>query len=78
MRGGQVTLTICGDTGQAMLTKLKQTYLKDERGSPAVEYGIIISLIFLALVAATQRFSSSNKAVFEKVETNMTEVHGGT
>ncbi len=34
-------------------------FLKDESGSSAVEYGLMLSLIFLALVGAVKLFSEA-------------------
>jgi pilus assembly protein Flp/PilA len=42
--------------------------MSDRRGATAVEYGIIMSLMFLALVGAATRFGEKNEAVFNKVE----------
>jgi pilus assembly protein Flp/PilA len=33
--------------------------LKDDRGATAVEYGLILALVFLAMVAGVQAFASA-------------------
>ncbi len=48
---------------------------RDRQGATSIEYGLIISLIFLAILGATQRFSEANKRVFNAVETEMKQAH---
>mgnify|MGYP001176066779 FL=1 len=42
---------------------------RDTRGATAVEYGLILALIFLAMVGAIQSFGTSAIAIWSKVET---------
>lgn len=39
----------------------------DRRGSTAVEYGLIASLVVIACIAALQNFASTNKKMWENV-----------
>ena len=40
---------------------------RDERGATAVEYGLICSLIFIAMVAALNRFADTTTSMWNNV-----------
>ena len=40
---------------------------KDERGATAVEYGLILALIFLAMVAAIGGFASTSTEMWNNI-----------
>lgn len=54
------------------------TFLKhignDEAGATAVEYGLIVSLIVLAMVGALQGVANQNTETWSTVETRVLEV----
>lgn len=50
-----------------MLTR----FMKDESGATAIEYGLIASLIAVAIVAILTTVGSSLTNVFTKVSTNL-------
>jgi pilus assembly protein Flp/PilA len=43
------------------------TILKDQKGATAVEYGLILALIFLAMVGAVSTFASTTIAMWDNV-----------
>lgn len=47
---------------------------KDERGATAVEYGLILALIFLAMVGAVGTFAGTTTEMWNTVST---KVQGG-
>ena len=49
----------------------------DNRGATAVEYGLIVSLIVIAMAAALQQVANSNSAKWNDVQTAVEEVTGG-
>ncbi len=49
------------------LFKLRQ----DERGATAVEYGLILALIFLAVVGAVSTFASTTTTMWNDVSTKV-------
>ena len=55
------------------LVTILKAILKDTRGATAVEYGLIVAMIVLAMVAALQGFANSTiemwDYVTEKVDT---------
>ncbi len=57
--------------------KLKQLYkdvLNCDSGATAVEYGLIVSLIVIALITALTSFSNSTIGMWEKVENALASV----
>ena len=48
----------------------------DNRGATAVEYGLILSLVVIAIVAALQSVATANTDMWAKVETETTKVWG--
>ena len=55
--------------------RLLQRLLCDRRGATAVEYGLIVSLVVLAIMASIQGVASENNEIWafvrENVESNM-------
>ena len=41
--------------------------LKDERGATAVEYGLILALVFLAMVAGVANFANTTTEMWNNV-----------
>ncbi len=41
--------------------------LRDERGATAVEYGLILALVFLAMIAGVTRFSDTTIGMWNNV-----------
>lgn len=46
---------------------LVRRFAADERGSTAIEYGLIVSLIFLAIIAAVRSFSDANNNMYSNI-----------
>jgi pilus assembly protein Flp/PilA len=42
-------------------------FFKDERGATAVEYGLILAMIFLAMVGAISLFASASTEMWDHV-----------
>ena len=47
-------------------------WLKDERGATAVEYGLIVALIFLAIAGAVAGMANENTKTWNNVSDKMT------
>lgn len=45
----------------------------DERGSTAIEYGLITSLIFLAIVAALREYANATSDMYSEISSNLIE-----
>jgi len=44
----------------------------DDRGATAIEYGLIVALIVIAMMGSLQLFASSSIAMWSDVETKVT------
>ena len=53
------------------MLKIMRHILRDETGATAVEYGLIISLIILAMLTALGSFASTNTAQWNYVDAQM-------
>ncbi|HXI87485.1 MAG TPA: Flp family type IVb pilin [Parvularculaceae bacterium] len=42
-------------------------FARDERGATVIEYGLIIALIFLAIIAAVRGYVNSTSTMYSKV-----------
>ena len=45
------------------------TFLRDQRGATAVEYGLIVACIFLAIIGGLSAFSTNNGQEYNKIST---------
>ena len=50
-------------------------FLADRRGATAVEYGLIVSILIVGLLASLHRFKNANDQVFNTVESAMENAH---
>lgn len=53
------------------LTSLIMAIFRDNRAATAVEYGLIVAMIVLAMIAALQGFADSAIAIWEYVQENV-------
>lgn len=53
------------------LLALKNSYVKNEDGATAIEYGLIAAGISLAIVAAVYAFGEDLNALFEGLSTSL-------
>jgi len=53
------------------MSKLITRFVKDEEGATAIEYGLIASLIAVAIVAVLLTLGPQLKAVFQTVQDNL-------
>ena len=53
------------------MRKLLKAIASDISGATAVEYGLILALIFLAMLAAVQNFGNTTIAMWEGVDQTM-------
>ncbi|MGH8504957.1 MAG: Flp family type IVb pilin [Stenotrophobium sp.] len=59
-----------------MLKAIKQ-FIRDEEGATAIEYGLIIGLIAVVLVAILLLIGPNLNNLFTKVNTGLTTANGG-
>jgi pilus assembly protein Flp/PilA len=53
------------------MTSLVRNFLSDDSGATAIEYGLIASLISVAIIAAATSLGSNTRNTLTKVATNM-------
>ena len=53
------------------MKRLIGLFMRDESGATAIEYGLICSLIFLAIVSAVNTFASNTDVMYGKISANM-------
>jgi pilus assembly protein Flp/PilA len=46
-------------------------FCNDESGSTAIEYSLIVALIFLAIVAAVTNFADSTSEMYDDISSNL-------
>jgi len=56
---------------------VKRNFINDENGATAIEYGLIMALVFLAAVSAIQAFSDSVINIFDANSEAVENVLGG-
>ena len=59
-----------------VMTKFLKHIGNDSQGATAVEYGLIISLIVIAMAGALQAVANSNTAQWDRVSSEATAVMG--
>jgi pilus assembly protein Flp/PilA len=59
-------------TGDNFMRGLREV-LRDRRGATAVEYGLILSLIFLAMVVAIQGVATQTSSMWNNVSDAVTK-----
>lgn len=57
------------------LCQLTRAMLRDRRGATAVEYGLILALIFLAMVGAVAGLADTTTTMWNNVSTRVQEAH---
>jgi pilus assembly protein Flp/PilA len=60
-------------TGGKFMTSFAMRFLKDTKGATAIEYGLIASLISVAIIAAAKSLGGNVSATFNKVAGNMSK-----
>ncbi len=57
--------------GQNALAHLAEKFRNDESGATAIEYGLILALIFLAIIGAVKGFTSSTNNMYNEIDTTI-------
>ncbi|WP_424362381.1 Flp family type IVb pilin [Methylocystis parvus] len=53
------------------MTKIFKTFIRDESGATAIEYGLIASLIGVAIIAGVKALGTNLSGTFAKVSGNL-------
>mgnify|MGYP001014277785 CR=1 FL=1 len=68
---GDIRAGLSQHDGRHYMTKLISKFAKDESGATAIEYGLIASLISVALIAASGTLGKNISNTFTKVANNV-------
>ena len=60
-----------------MLKRYLSRFGRDESGATAIEYGLIISLIFLVILGALQAFGATGRGIFNTAMDKIRTAMGG-
>lgn len=53
--------------------RLLRAFAADECGATAIEYSLIVGLIFLAIVTAVEAFASNTNVMYSEISSAMTQ-----
>ena len=62
------------DWGMKRMGKLLRNLGRDTRGATAVEYGLILALVFLAMIGGIQAFGTQATTMWSNIETAVVAV----
>lgn len=48
-------------------TKDLRAFLRDESGATAIEYGLIVALIFLAIITSVNQFATNTNSMYSEI-----------
>ncbi len=58
-------------TGRRRLERLTEEFRADDNGATAIEYSLIVSLIFLAIMAAVRSVSATTSDNYDTITTTL-------
>lgn len=59
------------DIESRKINRILSAFRSDESGATSIEYGMIASLIIIAIIAAVQTFSDTTSAMYTNVSDNL-------
>ena len=67
-------LTKCAERALKMtpIWQIASRFREDESGATAIEYGLIVALVFLAALSAIQSFGASSNEMYTTIESEIT------
>ncbi len=57
--------------GSGDLPAIFARFLEDEDGATAIEYGLIVSLIFVAIVGAVRQYATNTEGMYSEISSNL-------
>ena len=60
-----------------MIRRFLSRFGRDESGATAIEYGIILALMFLVILGTVQAFGGSGSGIFNMAMTKLRTAMGG-
>ena len=65
-------MTGAGLLGEHAMTKSILRFFADESGATAIEYGLIVAFIFLAIVGGLSAFATNENAMYTRISNAVT------
>ena len=59
------------------MTDLIRRFSRDDSGATAIEYGIILALMFLVILSAVTAFGGTSSGIFNKAMNTLRSAMGG-
>lgn len=50
-----------------------KAFARDERGATAIEYGLIVSLLFLAIITSVNAFATNTETMYSEITSALNE-----
>jgi pilus assembly protein Flp/PilA len=60
-----------------MMRRFLSRFARDESGATAIEYGMILALMFLVILGALQAFGASGSGIFNTAMDSLRSAMGG-
>jgi len=60
------------ESGKRKLIGIVDRFVKDENGATAIEYGLIVSLIFVAIIGAVRQYANNTSDMYSEIASNLT------
>ncbi len=57
--------------GRRRLDRLTEEFRNDEEGATAIEYGLIVSLVFVVILAAVKNVAATNSENYDTITTTI-------
>ncbi|MEL6361533.1 MAG: Flp family type IVb pilin [Pseudomonadota bacterium] len=58
-------------TSSDSFSRLRVDFGKNERGATSIEYGLIVGLVFLAIVGAIRGYANSTSDMYSEIQSEM-------
>lgn len=73
MTGAVAKCEMAFSAAREKLTALTDAFSSDENGATAIEYSLIVSLIFLAVITAINAYTDSTGDMYDEIESTLTD-----
>jgi pilus assembly protein Flp/PilA len=58
------------------MAKITISFLRNDRGATAIEYGLIAAMIAVAILVGVKNFASSTGTMYDNISTTVTTIVG--
>ncbi|MDZ7629159.1 MAG: Flp family type IVb pilin [Parvularculaceae bacterium] len=57
----------------AKRTKALRAFWRDESGATAIEYGLIVALVFLAIITSVNQFATNTNSMYSEISSALSQ-----